>query len=386
MQAVHSPRNPRALHPGAWWLWAAGLAVAASRTLNPVLLVLVAAVAGFVVEARRTDAPWARAYTVFLKVALVVIALRVLLQAVLSTYSQGSHVLVVLPQLPLPEGVRGVKVGGVVTWEAVLSALYEGGQLGIMLACLGAANALASPLRLLRSLPGALYEAQVACVVALTFAPQMVADARRVHAARRLRGQRVRLATVFGTTMMPVLESALDRAVALAAAMESKGFGRTRHLGRAARVTTTLVSLGGIIGLLVGAYGMVSAAMAPAVALGALAVGVVLLLGSLALGRDRAVRSRYRPDPWALPEWLVAACGAVPALVFVVLGTLGLGGLKLPGPLAAPPVEVLPVAAVLVAALAAFAAPDPRVRAVPAAAEAAEPAPERGPDPEEVPA
>ena len=44
----------------------------------------------------------------------------------------------------------------------------DGGQLAVMLCCVGAANALASPRRLLKSLPGALYEMGVACVVALT--------------------------------------------------------------------------------------------------------------------------------------------------------------------------------------------------------------------------
>ena len=40
----HLITHPRALHPGAWWLWALGLAAAASRTLNPVPLVLIIAV------------------------------------------------------------------------------------------------------------------------------------------------------------------------------------------------------------------------------------------------------------------------------------------------------------------------------------------------------
>ena len=44
----------RGLHPGAWWLWAACLAGAASRTTNPILLLLIGAVAVFVVAARRT--------------------------------------------------------------------------------------------------------------------------------------------------------------------------------------------------------------------------------------------------------------------------------------------------------------------------------------------
>jgi energy-coupling factor transport system permease protein len=48
-------RAARDLHPGAWWTWALGLAVAASLTTNPWLLLLVVAVAGFVVALRRAD-------------------------------------------------------------------------------------------------------------------------------------------------------------------------------------------------------------------------------------------------------------------------------------------------------------------------------------------
>ena len=58
-----------------------------------------------------------------------------------------------------------------------------------MLACIGAANSLASPARLLASVPAALYEVGVAVVVAMTFAPQLVGDVARVRTARRLRGR-----------------------------------------------------------------------------------------------------------------------------------------------------------------------------------------------------
>ena len=376
MRPADSPRNPRTLNPGAWWLWAAGLAIAASRTLNPILLLLIAAVAGFVVAARRSNAPWARSYAVFVKVALVVIAIRVVLQSVLGTYSQGSHVLITLPELPLPDAVRGIKIGGVVSWEAVLSALYEGGQLGVMLICIGAANALASPLRLLRLLPGALYEVQVACVVALTFAPQLVADARRVHAARRLRGQRVRLRSIFRTTMLPVLEGALDRCVELAAAMESRGFGRTRHLSRAARISTTLISLAGLAGVIVGVYGMLAASLPGISAVLILLLGAGLLVGALILGRRRAVRSRYRPDPWALPEWLVAASGLIPAGVLVWCSMNGVGGLKQPSALSLPTLEPLPLLAILIGLVPAVVAPRQPVATEPALSPRPEPAQE----------
>jgi energy-coupling factor transport system permease protein len=354
MRAVHRPNLARALHPGAWWLWALGLAVAASRTRNPVLLILILAVAGFVVAARRGDAPWANSYLAFLKLGLVVIGIRVVLQALLSTRSQGSTVLFTLPQLPLPDWAGGVKLGGEVTAEAVVTALYDGLQLAVMLCCIGAANALASPRRLLKSLPAALYEMGVACVVALTFAPQLVTDARRIRSARRLRG---RTRNSFRTTAMPVLEGALDRSIELAAAMDSRGYGRLAQVPKRRRRTTGAAVLLGLLGIALGVYSLLTDAMTVPVAAAALAVGLILAVGAMAIGRQRVTRSRYRPDPWALPEWLVTASGAIAAGTMVAAAARGVEGLVLPGPLTVPPVPLLPVLGLLVGLAPAVAAP-----------------------------
>ncbi|NEA33657.1 CbiQ family ECF transporter T component [Streptomyces sp. SID13031] len=354
MRAVNQLTLPRALHPGAWWLWSLGLAVAASRTRNPVLLVLILAVAGFVVAARRSDAPWANSYVAFLKLGLVVIGIRVVLQALLSTRSQGNTILFTLPQLPVPEWANGVKLGGEVSAEAVLTALYDGGQLAVMLCCIGAANALASPRRLLKSLPGALYEMGVACVVALTFAPQLVTDARRIRAARRLRG---RTRGSFRTTAMPVLEGALDRSVELAAAMDSRGYGRTAQVPRRQRRITGGAVLLGLLGIALGIYALLTDAMAFPVAAGALAIGLLLAVGAMAVGRQRVTRTRYRPDPWALPEWLVTLSGALAAAVMIVAAARGASGLVLAGPLVVPPVPVVPVIGLLLGLAPAVAAP-----------------------------
>ena len=69
-------RDARFLHPGAWWVWALGLAAAASRTTNPLLLLLIIAVAALVVEARRPDAPWGRSFSFFLKLGIIVVIVR----------------------------------------------------------------------------------------------------------------------------------------------------------------------------------------------------------------------------------------------------------------------------------------------------------------------
>ena len=148
-------RVPRALHPGAWWAWALGLVTAASRTTDPFLLLLIVAVAGFVVAARRTDAPWARSYAAFLRLGLVVILLRVGFQVVFGATGTG-HVLVRVPVLPLPGWAAGVRVGGPLTVDDVLGAVYDGLRLATILACVGAANSLANPSRLLRCVPAAM--------------------------------------------------------------------------------------------------------------------------------------------------------------------------------------------------------------------------------------
>ena len=55
-------RLPRELHPVAWWIWALGMATAATRTTNPLLLGSIIAVVAFVVSARRGDAPWSSGF------------------------------------------------------------------------------------------------------------------------------------------------------------------------------------------------------------------------------------------------------------------------------------------------------------------------------------
>ena len=59
-------RLPRDLHPVAWWVWALGLAAAATRTTNPWLLILIVLVASVTVLSRRTDAPWALSFRLYL--------------------------------------------------------------------------------------------------------------------------------------------------------------------------------------------------------------------------------------------------------------------------------------------------------------------------------
>ena len=59
---MSAARLPRDLHPVAWWVWALGMATAASFTTNPLVLLTIVAVATLVVLARRSEQPWADAF------------------------------------------------------------------------------------------------------------------------------------------------------------------------------------------------------------------------------------------------------------------------------------------------------------------------------------
>lgn len=360
--SLRSTFLPRALHPVAWWVWALGLGVAASRTTNPLLLLLIVAVAGYVVAARRTSAPWSRSYAAFLRLGLVVIALRVALEVVFGGAGLGP-VLVRLPEVPLPGFLAGVRLGGAVTADGLLGAVYEGLRLATLLACVGAANALANPSRLLRIVPGAVYEVGVAVVVAMTLAPQMVGDVDRIRRARRLRGRPDRGLRGLGGVALPVLEGALDRSLQLAAAMDSRGYGRSAGQSAAARRVTAGLVLAGVTGAAAGAYGLLDGGSpdvvgVPVLGLPLLLVGTAAATAGLVLGGRRVTRSRYRPDPWAVPEWLVSASGVVAAVATLVAAAGGTAGLTAPvAPPAWPVLPLLPALGIAVALLPAWVAP-----------------------------
>ncbi|WP_171168895.1 CbiQ family ECF transporter T component [Streptomyces sp. I05A-00742] len=354
---------PRAVHPGAWWLWALGLAAAAGRTSNPLLLALVVAAAGCVVVRRRGDNPWALAFPIYLALGAFVVVSRVVFRIVFGG-GQGDHVLFTLPEIPLPQWAAGLRLFGPVAAEQVLGGVYDGMRLAAMVICVGAANALANPKRMLKALPGALYEIGTAVVVALTVAPQLVESVQRVRRARALRGGRQRGMRALRGIAVPVLEDALNRSLALAAAMASHGYGRTGGAAPRARRLTGALVVAGLLGVCAGLYGVLGS-NTPGW------LGAPLLLGGLAvaalgfvLGGLRVSRSRYRPDRWRAAEWLVAGCGvATGALLYLAARTDAADLSPSLSPLTWPQAGPLPVAAILLGALPAWLAPAPPVPA-----------------------
>ena len=352
-------RTHRAVHPMAWWLWALLLAAAASRTLNPLLLATVIAVAGVVVAARRTDAPWAASFRAFVWMGVLVLVVRIVFEMLFGPPIPGTEV-VTLPSVTLPEAMAGVRLGGPVTLEGLVAAFYSGLQLVAIFACVGAANALANPTRLLKSVPGALYEVGLAIVVALTLIPTALSHLQQVREARRLRGRGQKGLRAVAAMSVIVLEGALERSLELAAAMDARGYGRMSHVPlRQRRITTALV-LGGLVAMLIGAYGLLDSQTPGWLALATMATGVSIALLGLRRANRRAIRTVYRADPWWAAEWLTVISGAIPAVVLVVVGSTDPANL-LPQtyPLTWPVLPILPVMAICCALLPAWFTPKP---------------------------
>ena len=229
----------------------------------------------------------------------------------------GSASLVLpLPEVTLPSWAAGIQLGGDVYLEGLLGAAALGLRLAVIIACIGAANALANPKRLLRS---------------AAERPARGRGGRRRVDLRRTPARRVRAAGAPGpppprrrAPRSP--RGAGDRPPgprghprALAPARRRDGLARVRAqrhgAARAAphhrrRDPHSACSLAAV-----GLYGVLDATTPALMGTPALVAGLALSAVGLWLGGRHVRTSTYRPDPWRGAEWLTVACGLVPAAV-----------------------------------------------------------------------
>ena len=197
------------------------------RLQNNWLTIAVIALTTLIVALFKSDGPWADSYKWAIKLALTVIAIRVFIGIIIGVPVPG-HVLFTLPKLPMPSWMAGITLGGAVTWERISSTIIESFAIASIIALFGAATALTNPRALLRAVPPVFYEVAMVLVIATTLTPQLVGNLKRIRTAQRLRGINTNRFLSWRQIAMPLLEDSLARALDLAAAMDSRGYGVSR--------------------------------------------------------------------------------------------------------------------------------------------------------------
>ncbi len=287
-------RTTSPLHAGTWLLWAAAAAASVQLAPSPVYVALVVGISVVVVEAHRLDGTLAKAFPVLVGLGVAFAFLRVGLTALTTHGGLPGEAWFTLPQARLPRVLGGFTVGGTIEGPVVLHAAAEAFAVVGVLAAFGAFNAVAAHHELLQSSPRAFHEPGLIVMVALAFVPstvRAVADARAADLART-GGQVVRRGRLVRRTV-PIVESGLERALALAESMDARGFARlapTRHdRGAAWLAFASMAALAGAFVALVG--------RSSTWALVAGLAGVVGLAAAIALSSRAARTTRYRPRP-----------------------------------------------------------------------------------------
>ena len=310
----------RALNPATWWWLGLSFVVACTASANPLVFVAVAvvSVAATATVSVRLDREGKRqnlrSLRLYLLLAGTVLAIRLAFRVVFNLgLNPGDFVLANLPRLSINLGVGQLEILGPVTSQNLLAGAIDGLRLAAVILAVSMANILANPRQMLKSMPGALFEIASTISVALNLAPQLIESLQRVRRARRLRGRSAGL-TALPSLVIPVLEDTLERSLALAASLDSRGFGRStagRHQ-RLARVSSLLaVALLGI-----GSYSLLADSSNPVLTWVLLAAGFVAIGISLRLSSTRGQRSVFNKAPWMPADFALIALALILVATF----------------------------------------------------------------------
>jgi len=240
--------------PISWWLLALAMAIFAGVSQDAFSQLLISIGALVTILLFREDAPWSRSIKFYLFLAVFVVLARVIFRVIFNIKNSDEQTALFLPGIKVNLGFGPVvELFGEVSYRALQDGATDGLRLAAIILSVAMASSLANPRTLLKSTPSALYEIASALSVAINLAPQMIASLQRVRKARSVRGRSKGLGSMAGT-VIPVLEDAIDSSMALAASMDSRGFGRRGSLSAGLVLSSRLSALAAVTFLSIGSF------------------------------------------------------------------------------------------------------------------------------------
>lgn len=247
-------------HPASWWV--VGLAVVGTGLLSadPLTLVVLSTFSiGLIflgARQRINESKFTNSLKFYVLLASAVLLTRVLFRIIFGNGQTGESIVLDLPRLQLHLGFGSpVDFLGPVSAVSLEQGLVEGLRLAAIILGIGLASTLANPRRLLKSTPAALYEIATSVAIAINLAPQLIKSLQRVRRARQLRVRSRGIGALTGI-VIPVLEDTIHSSLALAASMESRGFGQAANTG--SKTITRLISVAAISLMTIGSYLLVT--------------------------------------------------------------------------------------------------------------------------------
>jgi energy-coupling factor transport system permease protein len=193
-------------------------------------------------------------------------------------------------------------IGGPITLEAAVFGLDVGLVLLTLLFTFSTFNAILPTSELVRLTPRALRDLGVVTLIAVTYIPETTRQLKRIREAQAIRGHRIRSVKDWRPILIPLLIGGLERAMGLAEAMVSRGYGATADARQ-----PFAVQIGLVAGLLLALLGWVLTFWISWIgwlllSAGAVLVGILLYR----LGRSTPY-TRYRPRRWMRGDTAVLA-------------------------------------------------------------------------------
>ena len=120
-----------------------------------------------------------------MQLAAIALGIRISTAMVIGVPMPGRE-LFALPAIQLPKFLVGIRLGGPVTSERLISAVSEGLLFAVIVIVFGLANAISIPTRLLKIMPKEIYGLGVATTLATSITPNLAASIQRIRQAQHL--------------------------------------------------------------------------------------------------------------------------------------------------------------------------------------------------------